>query len=308
MDDATDQGCARRQEHMQVSLIQVPYIMGDELQGSGEGPERLVKAGAGESLSAKGLEVAVELIDRGGPFRDSGSASLRVCKRLASVVQQSVAAGRFPLVLGGGCDISKGVLSGFDHSQCGVVWFDAHGDFNTPESTISGYLNGMSLAVIAGHCYTSYWSQVGNSTPIPETAILLLGVRELDLAERDRLERSAIQVVKWHEGKPTADVESALHELARRVPEVYLHIDIDCLAPEVAPGVVNAPVPGGLSLCDLTDAIRITFAAFRVRAASLTGFNHDRDENDETLHAGLQLIESVGECVARLKTSRAVPA
>jgi arginase len=83
----------------------------------------------------------------------------------------------------------------FDHARCGVVWFDARGDFNTPESTITGYLPGMSMAVIAGHCYRTWWVQVGDSTPIRESAILLLGVRDLDLAEKERLDQSAIQVV-----------------------------------------------------------------------------------------------------------------
>ena len=283
---------------MQVSLIQVPYIMGDERQGPIKGPHRLVQAGADQLLSTKGLDVVVESVERGGPYRDSGSSSLTVCKQLASVIKRSLVAGRFPLVLGGGCDISKGILSGFDHSQCGVVWTDAHGDFNTPESTISVYFCGMSLAGIAGHCYANYWAQIGNSTPVPETSILLLGVRSLDPAERDRLEASGIQVVRWHHGKPQNDFASTLHELAKRVPEVYLHIDIDCLDSEIAPGVVEAPVPGGLSLHDLQQIIRGTFIGFRVKAAALVVYNPDRDRNDKTLFAGLRVIESIAERLA----------
>jgi len=135
---------------MNVSLIQVPYMMGDERQG--KGPLRIVQAGAEKLAAAKGVAVAVERVDRGEPFRDSGSASLIVCKRLAATTQKVIEAGRLPFVLAGGCDASAGALSGFDHAQCGVVWFDAHGDFNTPETTISGYLAGMSMAVITGHC------------------------------------------------------------------------------------------------------------------------------------------------------------
>jgi len=160
-----------------------------------------------------------------------------VGKRLAPVVRRAIEAGQFPLVLAGGCDVSKGILSGFDHGHCGVVWFDAHGDFNTPETTISGYLDGMSMAVITGHCYRNYWAQIGNSTPVPERAMLMLGVRDLDPAEKERLDHSAIQVVKWYEGKPQGDVQVALDRLAQRVPEVYLHIHADSLDPRVAPGV-----------------------------------------------------------------------
>jgi len=163
---------------MDICLIHVPYTMGDERQGSSKGPERLVQAGANKLIATKGLAVTVERVDRGEPFRDSGNASLIVSKRLAQIVRQAIAAKQFPLVLAGGCDVSKGIISGFDHGQCcGVVWFDAHGDFNTPETTTSGYFDGMSLAVITGHCYQNYWAQIGNSTPIPESATLLLGVR-----------------------------------------------------------------------------------------------------------------------------------
>jgi arginase len=127
---------------MNICLIQVPYTMGDERPGTSKGPERLVQAGVSKLIAAKGLEVSVERVDRGEPFRDGGNASLIVSKRLAGIVRQAIAANHFPLVLAGGCDVSKGILSGFDHGQCGVVWFDAHGDFNTPES---GYFDGMSV-------------------------------------------------------------------------------------------------------------------------------------------------------------------
>lgn len=197
--------------------------------------------------------------------------------------------------------MSKGVLSGFDHRQCGVVWFDEHGDFNTPETTTSGYFDGMSLAVITGHCYQSYWAQIGNSTPIPESSVLMLGVRDLDPAEREHLDHSAIQVVKWHEGEPQEDVRIALDKLAQRVPEVYLHIDMDSLDPQVAPGVVFDPVPGGLSLEDMEEGIRAVCARFRVRAATLAVFNPDRDQDDKTLRAGLRIIEVLAEAAREME-------
>jgi len=127
---------------MDICLIQVPYTMGDERPGSSKGPERLVQAGATKLVTSKGVAVTIEQVDRGESFRDSGNASLVVGKRLAPIVRQAIESKQFPLVLAGGCDVSKGILSGFDHGQCGVVWFDAHGDFNTPES---GYFDGMSV-------------------------------------------------------------------------------------------------------------------------------------------------------------------
>jgi arginase len=286
---------SQSEKSMDICLIQVPYTMGDERQGSSKGPECLVQAGANKLIAAKGLTVTVERVDRGEPFRDSGNASLIVSKRLAGIVRQAIAAKQLPLALAGGCDVSKGILSGFDHGQCGVVWFDAHADFNTPETTTSGYFDGMSLAVITGHCYRNYWAQIGNCIPIPESATLLLGVRDLDTAEREHLDHSDVQVVKWHEGRPQGDARVALDKLAQRVPEVYLHIDMDSLDPKVAPGVVFDPVPGGLSLEDMEEGIRAVFARFRVRAATLSVYNPDRDQDDKTLRAGLRIVEVLAE-------------
>ena len=278
---------------MDVSMIQVPYMMGDERQG--KGPLRLVQAGAEKLVTAKGVAVAVERVERGEPFRDSGNAALIVGKRLASTVQQAIEAGRLPFVFAGGCDASAGVVSGFSHRQSGAVWFDAHGDFNTPETTVSGYLPGMSLAVITGHCFRKYWAQMGDNTPVCESSTLMLGVRDLDPAEKERLERSDIQVVKWRDGKPQSDVRIAIETLAESVRAVYLHIDMDSLDPQFAPGVVVDPAPGGISLQDMEEAIRAVFAHFRVRAVTLAAYDSDHDQDDKTLRTALRLIEIVAE-------------
>jgi arginase family enzyme len=115
------------------------------------------------------------------------------------------------------------------------------------------------------------------------------------LAERDRLDHSAIQVVKWREGKPQSDVRIALDSLAQRATEVYLHIDMDSLDPMVAPGVIVTPVLGGISLDDIEEAIRGVFARFRVRAATLAVYDPDHDEGDKTLRTALRLIEVLAD-------------
>jgi arginase len=281
---------------MQICLIQVPYTMGDAYHGGSKGPQRLLQAGAETRLEARGVAVTTERIERSEPFHDVPTASLAVGKQLAPAVRRAVAAGQFPLVLAGSCDIAMSVLSGFDHARCGVVWFDAHGDFNTPESTITGFFPGMSLAIIVGHCHQDLWAQIGPNTPISEAATLMLGVRDLDPAERERLERSAIQVVPWRDGKPQADVLASLDELAKRVQEIYLHIDLDAFDPQVAPGIVDPAVPGGLSLQDMEGVIRAVAVRFHIRAAALTTYNPDRDRDEKTLRAGLRIIELLAEC------------
>jgi arginase len=280
---------------MQVCLIQAPYMLSDEHQGASKAPQRYMQAGADKLLEALGVTVTVERIERGKPYRDHPGASLALGKQLAPIVRRAIAAGQLPLVLAANCYVSMGILSGFEHERCGVIWIDAHGDFNTPDSTISGFFPGMSLAIITGHCYQDLWAQIGNSAPIAEAATLLLGVRELDPAERERLERSAIQVVNWHEGKPQADVLASLDALTKRVQEVYLHIDNDAFDPQVAPGILDPPVPGGLSLQEMEEIIRAVAARFRIRAAALTTYNPDLDQDEKTLQAGLRIIELLGQ-------------
>lgn len=280
---------------MAVCLILLPSTCGDERHGASKGPESYIEAGAKGLLATKGVACTVRRVERGIPFRDSANSSLMDCKQVAEIVREATSKGHFPLVLAGSCDVSKGILAGFEHTHCGVIWIDAHGDFNTPESTISGFFPGMSLAVIAGHCYRNYWAQIGDSNPISEEAILLLGVRDLDPAEHERLEHSAIQMVRWHEGKPQADVVAALDSLATRVREVYLHIDMDAFDPQVAPGIVDHPVPGGLSLQDMDGIIPAVASRFRIRAAALATYNPERDREKRTLKAGLRIIELLAE-------------
>jgi arginase len=286
---------------MHVCLIQVPYMIGDAHHGGSKGPERFVQAGVGKVLTARNIAVTVEHLEiergiRGKRFHDQSAASLAVNRQLAPLVQQAIAAGQLPLVLAGSCDVCMGILAAFDHARCGVVWIDAHADFNTPETTLSGFFAGMSLAVIVGHCHQSLWAQIGNNQPIAEAATLMLGVRDLDPAERERLERSSIQVVSWHEGHPQGDVLACFDELAKRVQEIYLHIDMDAFDPTIAPGIVDPPVAGGLSLRDMEEAIHAVAARFRIRAVALTTYNPDLDRDERTLRAGLRIIKLLAEC------------
>jgi arginase len=275
---------------MDVSLIQVPYMLGDPHHGAAEGPRRYLESGAADLLTARGHHVNVEVVER------DGLGLIAVSKALAPVVGRSVAAGRLPIVLAGSCDASLGVLAGFEHSSCGVVWIDAHADFNTPESSVSGFFPGMSAAVIVGHCHARLWSRAGDATPVPEEHVAMLGTRELSPdAERDRLKRSRIHVVRWRDGLPQADIDAALDAVAGRVDEIYLHIDNDALDPAAAPGIVDDPVPGGLSLEQLEDVVDAVTARFRIRAATLATYTPERDEDERTLRAGLRVIELLGE-------------
>jgi arginase len=284
---------------MDVCLIKAPYHAGDDSVGSSKGPQALLEAGADEIFAARAIAVTVEPVDRGGPFRDTAASAARVNKQLADRVRSAVDAGRLPVVLSGSCNSALGVVAGFDHSRCGAVWLDAHADFNTPETTVSGFFAGMSMAVITGHCHRNYWAQIGDSRPLAEDAIVMYGVRDLwPEAERERLERSAIQVVQWRDGRPQGALLAPLDKLAQLIDEIYLHVDFDGFAAEVAPGILDEPVPGGLSLDDAEEIIRATAERFRIRAATLATFTPERTKGERTLRVALRISELLGDYAA----------
>jgi arginase family enzyme len=162
----------------------------------------------------------------------------------------------------------------------------------------------MSMAVLTGHCYRNYWAQIGDSTPLAEESIVMFGVRDVaPEGERERLERSAIEVVEWRRGRPQGDVLGPLDALAQRVDEIYLHVDFDGFAPDVAPGVVDEPAPGGLSLEDAEAIIVASAERFQIRAATLATFTPERDEGEKTLRVALRILDLLGDYAVADRTA-----
>jgi arginase len=284
---------------MDVCLVEVPFHAGDDGHPSSRGPRRLLEAGGAEQFAERGVSVTVERAGRETAFRDTASSSAEVNRQVARLVRRAVASGRLPIVLAGSCNSCLGVLAGFEHRRCGAVWLDAHADFNTPESTASGFFAGMSAAIISGHCYRHYWAQIGDNRPLAEGTIAMFGVRDLSpQAERERLQRSEIQVVRWRDGQPDGDIAGTLDDLARRVRDVYLHIDFDAFAPELAPGIADEPVPGGLTLEQAATIIGATAERFRIRAATLATYTPNRDREERTLRLALSVIELLANLVS----------
>jgi arginase len=234
-----------------------------------------------------------------GAFRDTAASSADVNRRLATLVRRADERGHLPVVLAGSCNASLGALAGFEHSASGVVWLDAHADFNTPETSQSGFFAGMSAAIATGACYSDYWGTIGDNTPVAEERVAMFGVRELSpAAERERLEASAVDVVEWRDGRPQRDVDAVLASLAGRTRDVYLHVDFDAFDPEVAPGVADEPVPGGLSLEDAELIVRTTADRFRIRAATLATYSPKNDLDGMTLAVGMRMLELLADYAA----------
>jgi arginase len=266
-------------------------MSGDGKHPASAGPRRVAEA-ARTLLAARGATFESATVGVAVDDADPGEAPWRVADGVASAVRQAVGTGRLPIVLAGSCDAALGVLAGLSGPPCGVVWLDAHGDFNTPESSVSGFFPGMALAAVVGHCHAERWAQIGGVSPVAESATALLGVRQLSpAAERERLDASAIEVVAWRDGRPRRDPLGALDALAERVDQIYLHVDLDAFDPEVAPGIVDDPVPGGLSLVDGELVVRGVLERFGLRAVTVATYVPGRDPDGVTLDLELRLLE-----------------
>jgi arginase len=249
-------------------MIAVPFHLGRRDVEVGRGPTALL---------ATGLRATV--IEPGSPTVAAVNAAL------ARAVETHAGA---PIVLAGNCNSCVGTLAGLSRDDLGIVWFDAHGDFNTPETTISGALEGMSLAIATGGCHQELRRQVGLARPVPEANVLLVATRNLDPGEAIRLKQSAIGVI------PLDGLAGALARLRRRVGAVYVHLDLDVLDPGSSPGV-NFSEPGGIAPQELYDAVRLVGASLPIAAAAIANFNPDRDREDRTLQIARRLVAILGE-------------
>lgn len=168
-----------------------------------------------------------------------------------------------PLLLSGDCPAGLAVAAGLQrrHPEIAVVWLDAHGDFNTPAITISGYLGGMALALLAGHAPELFADPLG-LRPVPEQHIVLADARDLDPAERDALTASQVRRIP----ATASAVRAALSGLGG-LP-VYLHVDVDILDSTEVPGL-RFPAGPGPALSDVEDCLAAITASGNVVAASL---------------------------------------
>jgi arginase len=282
---------------MKVSLFPLPYHLACPRIGMGLGPVRYLEEGVDRLLREHGCEVEVETIEPRGSVQHEINTILSLNTRLAERVRKAIQQRRFPLVLAGNCNSCLGTLAGLGSTDIGIIWFDAHGDFNTPDTTHTGFFDGMALAIATGQCWKPLASEIPNFRPIPEIQTLLVGVRDLDPEEKELLERTEVIRVgadRIRRSGLGAALEPALHTLASRVREIYLHIDIDVLDPSEAPAN-EYPAPGGLSLAELAQAVGMIAERFLIRAAALTAYNPDYDRENKTLRAGLRLMSVIVE-------------
>ena len=286
-----------------VELLVVPYDSGRREWRMGKGPERLIDAGLVSRLSAVGYDVECSVV---GPESDAPPAEIATAfelMRLVAVrVRAALAAGRFPLVLSGNCNTAPGTLAGLSPHPRAVFWFDAHGDVNTPETTTSGFLDGMALATAMGWCWRQMAEAIPGFEPVSEAAVLLLGARDFDPPEMERLSRSEVRLLS-PESLRSSRLEDELEGFRPAMPAGYVHCDLDVLDP--SQGQANPfPVPSGMSVGEVERTIAAIGRAIPVRAAALAAYAPEYDADGRVAEAALRIAESI---LAAASPSRAYP-
>jgi arginase len=282
---------------MRVQVIQVPYDSGHRGLRVGMGPEHFVNNGLPQALQDEGHEVSVETVESQAAFRAEVQTQFELYRALAKEVAEARRNGKFPLILSGNCGATLGAIAGAGTTRLGVVWFDAHGEFNTPETTTSGFLDGMGLAIATGLCWKRLAAAIPGFRPIPSSNILLMGGRDFDEGEQDRLKQSGVTVVDLAALEQTS-IQNALYSgistLVHDADEIHLHIDPDALDPKEAPAnSYQFATEGGMSVEQLSQAIALIKKDLHITSATIASFEPEYDPQGKTLDALLNLIKQI---------------
>ena len=220
---------------------------------------------------------------------------LDLCERVAGIVADVAERGVLPLVLGGDHSVALGSLVGMArvHGPGGVVWIDAHGDLNTPETSPSGNVHGMVLAAALGHGGEAFRRDDWRLPALAADRLALVGVRSLDDGERALLGRLDAKVFTMSE-IDRLGIEPCMREaLAHAAGAAFLHIslDMDAVDPEHAPGV-GTPVRGGLSYREAHLAMEVVAETGLADSMDVVEVNPILDRENETGRLAVELVAS----------------
>jgi arginase len=285
-----------------VAVLGAALDLGQGRRGVDMGPSAIRYAGLVGRLADLGLgvhdlgtvaEVPIEVLEEGDEHAKYLEQILAVCDEIAGHVESASRAGELPLVLGGDHSLALGVFGGLArvHGPVGTIWFDAHADCNTPETTPSGNVHGMGLSGALG------WNGEhfsGGRWPLPsvdEDRTVLIGVRALDPGERDRLRRSRVRVFTISEIDRLgmeAVIRGALEHVSGST-HVHVSLDMDVMDPFWAPGV-GTPVRGGISYREAHLAMELVAEAGAVGSLEVVEVNPILDRENMSGELAVELI------------------
>jgi len=287
-------------------MIGAPMDLGQLRRGVDMGPSAIRYADVIEKLESLNYEVNdLGDIEIGRPksTEDSEtglrnlSAVVKASEELAQRVNEIVEKKEFPLILGGDHSISIGSIAGIakHYKNLGVIWYDAHGDLNTAETSPSGNIHGMPLAVNLGLGHKLLTNIAGYQPKIKSENIVLIGIRSLDEGEKELIKEKGIKVYTMHEidrlGMTTV-MEEAIHYLKDKTDGVHLSLDLDALDPLYAPGV-GTPVMGGVSYRESHLAMEMLAESGIITSAEFVEVNPILDERNKTANAAVELMGSL---------------
>jgi arginase len=287
-----------------VRILGVPMDMGQNRRGVDMGPSAIRYAGLQEHLSRLGYAVhdcgnldvpVVEEVTEREPNARYVEAVAEVCNRIYQEILTCMAEDDFAIVLGGDHSISIGSVSAMARRRpTGVLWVDAHGDFNTPETSPSGNVHGMPVAALIGQGAPSLVNVGYAGAKLQPSQIVMIGVRDLDPEERVRLAESHISVFTM-----TEIDEHGIAEVTRRALDrlnfmdaLHVSLDMDALDPEDAPGV-GTPVRGGISYREAHLLMEILANSGKVRSMDIVEINPILDERNQTAETAVALTASL---------------
>ena len=287
-----------------VRILGVPMDMGQNRRGVDMGPSAIRYAGLQEHLQRLGYTVydcgnldvpVVEEVTEREPNARYVEAVAEVCNRIYQEILTCMAEDDFAIVLGGDHSISIGSVAAMARRRpTGVIWVDAHGDFNTPETSPSGNVHGMPVAALIGQGALSLVNVGYAGAKLQPSQIVMIGVRDLDPEERARLAESHISVFTM-----TEIDEHGIAEVTRRALDrlnfmdvLHVSLDMDALDPEDAPGV-GTPVRGGISYREAHLLMEILAHSGKVRSLDIVEINPILDERNQTAETAVALAASL---------------
>ena len=285
-----------------ITVVGIPMDLGQARRGVDMGPSALHYAGLNARLRGLGYVVDdrgnIEIAERSTLPPEGGMAFLpavvRACERMYEAGREAIAQGRVPIFVGGDHSISMGTIGGVTHDgPCGVLWVDAHGDFNTPETTPSGNIHGMPLAALCG-LGASDLVNLGRPGPKLQTQdVVMIGIRDLDAPEKALLKDSGIAVYTMRDidDRGVADVAREALDRLSHLSRVHVSLDMDCMDPREAPGV-GTPVTGGLTYREAHLLMELIADESTVGSIDVVEINPILDLKNRTAEIALELVAS----------------
>jgi arginase len=289
-----------------LSIIGMPMDLGQTRRGVDMGPSAIRYAGIVERLKPLFDEVhdlgdipigrPEVVVDKESNLRNLDLVAEKSAL-LADKVDNAVQSGAFPLVLGGDHSIAIGTLAGVSkhYKNLGVIWYDAHGDLNTAETSPSGNIHGMPLAVSIGLGHQLLTDIGGYGPKVKPENVVIIGARALDDGEKDLIKEIGIKVYTMHEidrmGMAKV-MEETIAYLKDKTDGVHLSLDLDGLDPNDAPGV-GTPVIGGISYRESHLAMEMLEESKIITSAEFVEVNPILDEKNKTAKVAVELMGSL---------------